>query len=90
MAESSNSSSNGGIGFLGALTIVFVAAKLWGKIDWSWWWVFAPLYVPLAIILGLLAIVCVIEAIVRIGDRATGARPSKKFRSRIGSSDWPL
>ncbi len=25
------------------ITIIFVIAKLWGKIDWSWFWVFSPL-----------------------------------------------
>ena len=43
MANSSSSSS--GIGFLGVLTVVFVIAKLWGVVDWSWWWVFAPIWV---------------------------------------------
>lgn len=29
--------NGGGIGFLGALTILFIALKLLDKIDWSWW-----------------------------------------------------
>lgn len=32
----------GGIGFLGALTIVFVVLKLMDVIAWSWWIVFSP------------------------------------------------
>jgi len=31
--------------------IVFLAfffAKIYDKIDWSWWWVFSPLWIPLA------------------------------------------
>ena len=27
---------------------VFLACKLCGVIDWSWWWVFSPLWIPLA------------------------------------------
>ena len=37
------------------LTVLFVGLKLTNCIDWSWWWVFSPLWIPLAIvILGLL------------------------------------
>ena len=32
------------IGFLPLLTLVFVAAKLFGAIAWSWWWVLAPMW----------------------------------------------
>ena len=49
----SNGSSSGGIGFMGVLTIVFVVLKLVGTITWSWWWVLAPLWMPLTIVLGL-------------------------------------
>lgn len=38
-----------GIGFLPALFLVFLVLKLCDVIDWSWWYVAAPLYVPLAI-----------------------------------------
>ena len=44
MATSSSSSSSGGIGFFGLLTILFVALKLLGFIDWSWWWVLSPIW----------------------------------------------
>lgn len=44
------SASAGGIGFGGLLTIVFIVLKLVGVIDWSWWWVLAPLWIPVAFI----------------------------------------
>lgn len=55
--ESSNSSktSSGGISFFGMLAILFIGLKLTGYIDWSWWWVMAPLWAPFAVVLGLLA-----------------------------------
>jgi len=46
MEEKSQAAS--GIGFSGALFIVFLVLKLTGVIDWSWWWVTAPLWGPLA------------------------------------------
>ncbi|MDN6326820.1 MAG: hypothetical protein L0J48_02210 [Alkalibacterium sp.] len=47
--------NSGGIGLLSILTIIFVIAKLFGVIDWSWWLVFAPTIVSVAI--GLLVVV---------------------------------
>ena len=51
-----SNSSNGGIGFFGALTIVFIILKLLDKIDWSWWWVLAPIWIPSAV--GLFILIC--------------------------------
>jgi len=55
----SNSSSSGGIGFLGALFIVFLVLKLTNVIAWSWWWVSAPLWGGLALVLGIAALVAI-------------------------------
>lgn len=40
------------------LTTVFLALKLTGKIDWSWWWVVSPALILEA--LGLLVILLVV------------------------------
>ena len=40
----------GGVGLGGLLLVLFVGLKLTGYISWSWWWVLAPLWVPLAIL----------------------------------------
>lgn len=55
----------GGVGFLGLLTILFIALKLMGYIAWSWVWVLAPIWIPFAIaIVGfvVLAIAAIIAA----------------------------
>jgi hypothetical protein len=49
--NTNNSSKNGGVGFCGLLTIVFIVLKLTHYIDWSWWWVLSPLSIPVAIFL---------------------------------------
>ena len=46
---------SGGIGFVGLLTILFVALKLTGYITWSWLWVLSPLWIGLAV--GIVALV---------------------------------
>jgi hypothetical protein len=55
MGESSSSSSSG-IGFLGLLTVLFIGLKLTNYIDWSWWWVLAPIWGPAVFTLGVLCI----------------------------------
>jgi len=45
------------MGFLPGLCLVFVIAKLAGWIAWSWWLVFAPVWIPAMIALVLYAIV---------------------------------
>lgn len=40
----SSSASGGGIGLFGMMFILFLGLKLTGHIDWSWWWVTAPLW----------------------------------------------
>lgn len=39
--------SQSGRNFLGLLALLFITLKLTGYIDWSWWWVTAPLWGPL-------------------------------------------
>ena len=45
-----------------AAIIIFLAfffAKIFDKIDWSWLWVFSPLWIPIAFIGILMSIMCV-------------------------------
>ena len=54
------SSNNGGISFLGLLFIVFLVLKLTNVIDWSWWWVTAPLWIPWVVTMAIVAIVAIV------------------------------
>lgn len=69
MSEKSSSSSSGGIGFTGLLTIVFVTLKLLGKIDWSWWWVLSPLWIGLSVTLTILLIIGIVALVVTLAKR---------------------
>lgn len=57
MADTSSSSR--GIGFTGLLTIVFIALKLTGVIDWSWWWVLSPIWISFIFVVLVFAIVII-------------------------------
>lgn len=54
------SSSSSGMGFTGALTILFVALKLLNKIDWSWWWVLSPIWISALIGIVILIILIIV------------------------------
>lgn len=58
MANNSNSSGSGskGLGFTGALQIVFIVLKLLGKINWSWLWVLSPTWISLILLIVIVAI----------------------------------
>jgi membrane protein YdbS with pleckstrin-like domain len=56
----SKSSSSSGIGLTGVLFVVFLVLKLTGNIDWSWWWVTSPLWIPIAIALSTVLIIFII------------------------------
>ena len=47
------------IGFTGALTILFIALKLLGKISWSWWWVLSPIWI-LSSIFSLILLISIV------------------------------
>lgn len=59
MSNGTSSSSSGGIGFFGLLTIVFITLKLVGYIDWSWWWVLSPIWIAWGIFLSIIAVVLI-------------------------------
>lgn len=65
MADAKATASSGGVGFLGLLTIVFIALKLTGYITWSWIWVLAPLWMIPVFIILIIALVIGIAVLKR-------------------------
>jgi hypothetical protein len=60
---SDNSSSSGGIGFGGLLTVLFIGLKLGNVIGWSWWWVLSPLWIGVLLWLALLLVVGIVALV---------------------------
>lgn len=58
-----NNNSNGGIGFLGLLTILFIGLKLGKVISWSWLWVLSPMWIPMVIVIGLTLIILIVKGL---------------------------
>lgn len=61
-----NSTSSGGIGFLGLLTIAFIVLKILGFLAWSWLWVLAPMWIPLALLVGFLIVLGIVTLIAKL------------------------
>lgn len=59
-----------GLGLASILTIIFVVAKLFGLIAWSWWIVFSPLLV----VFGLIFVILFFALIFFIGSAIYEAR----------------
>ena len=63
MQVKNTATAKGGIGFTGLLAVAFIVLKLCGIINWSWLWVLAPVWIPIALfILG--GVIFVLWAIV--------------------------
>lgn len=63
------SSSGGGIGFTGLLTISFIVLKLTHFIAWSWFWVLLPIWISAALVIAFLAMLLIVAIASR--DRRT-------------------
>ena len=73
-----SNNSEGGIGLCGVLFIVFLVLKLTDNIDWSWCWVFAPLWMPCGLILAILIIIAFFAIVGGVAIGSAGSRISKK------------
>ena len=71
----SEKTTSGGISFCGLLTIVFIALKLTGFIDWSWWWVLAPIWIPPAFVIAICLLITLLALFIGVDTHLT-----KKFR----------
>ena len=52
--------------FLSLLLVLFIGLKITGNIDWSWWWVVSPIWIPLGLGLLVVGIVLLVSTIKNI------------------------
>lgn len=58
-----NTTVNAGIGLPWTLTIVFLILKLCKIINWKWIWVFAPVWISLAVALVAFIILIILKVV---------------------------
>jgi hypothetical protein len=66
MSKENSNSSGMELGVV--LFLIFMVLKLTNTIDWSWWWVTSPLWIPLALAAAILGIVGLIAFIIYLID----------------------
>lgn len=54
---------SGGTPLITLLLVLFIGLKLTGIITWSWWWVFAPVWIPILLSLVIFFITIIIYII---------------------------
>jgi hypothetical protein len=77
---SDSNSNSGGIGLAGATFIVFLVLKLTHNIDWSWWWVTSPLWIP-AVLVSVIVLIAGIS--VGVKEARQEARIKKRRTDRL-------
>lgn len=56
MGDSKVVVTNSGIGLSIPLFILFLALQLTGHINWAWYWVAAPLWIPFGVFAGVMLV----------------------------------
>lgn len=58
--------TSSGIGLGGIVFVVFLVLKLTNYIDWSWWWVTSPLWIPIALVAGIAILYYLITYLIQL------------------------
>jgi len=58
--------ANNGFNFTVLLAVLLAGLKLTNFIDWSWWWVLLPLWIPIAFVLVALFVTSLIQPAINI------------------------
>lgn len=69
MLDSKRQSAGPGPFLPSALALLFIGLKLTGHIDWSWWWVTAPLWGGPAIMLATAACIFLAAGVIHVFER---------------------
>ncbi len=80
MSTNSNSNS-GGVGICTVLFIVFAVLQLAGVVEWSWWWITAPIWLPILLWLALAFLVGFIRTI-------ANPKPISSYKPPAGKWDY--
>lgn len=78
----SNATNSDGIGIGFLLFIIFLILKLTHTINWSWWWVTAPLWIPVAFIM-IIFLLTFLYHLKRRGNRRSEKQKAQQFNKRF-------
>ncbi len=61
-----NEETQSGMSLTTVLFLIFLILKLTKTIDWSWWWVTSPLWIPIVFAIGLAIILIFLSIIMKL------------------------
>ena len=71
----------GGFPVLSILGLIFITLKLLGEITWSWLWVLAPFWIPLAVVVAVFLIIGLV-ALIGTGFESHNARKRRQVYAK--------
>jgi len=74
-----SSKTTSGVSTTMVLFLIFLTLKLTGLITWSWWWVTSPLWIPILLVIGIIAFITMI-VIIALALGFSGADIKSKIR----------
>lgn len=74
MFMNNEKTTSGGIGFGSTILLIFIILKLVGVIDWSWWWVLSPIWIPVVLLMAVSILLFVVYRIVKYFRLKNGLR----------------
>lgn len=83
------SAGGSGIGLPMLLFIIFLILKLTNVIDWSWWWVTAPLWISAALAILFFMFIGFILLLAVIGILGTGSAVVVSIKNWFGKAEEP-
>lgn len=81
-------SSDGGVGLLTILLVVFLVLKLTGHIDWSWFWVLSPYLIPICIALVVLLFALVFDKLSKLVGAEKKMKEDDQLREERDNHRW--
>lgn len=78
MQDRNTNATSGGVSLSTVLFLIFLILKLIGTIDWSWWWVTAPLWGPFALLIAGLVVYITIAVIIALVRYCIRKRKEKR------------
>lgn len=60
-AKIARNASTIGLGLCDVLAVVFIVLKLIGVIDWNWWWVLSPVWIPVIIVVIAYIVISIVD-----------------------------
>lgn len=57
------------LGILGLIFVTLKLAEIGVVATWSWWWVLSPFWIPLAIVLGIFAVVGIVMVVAKLFEK---------------------